>query len=662
MARFEHAVLGEDGLALGAPVGVFAEDQRQHVVQYLRQGRLGQVAGEAQFLEAAGVALVGGRGVDDQGQPGQLLILEDFSSQLGAVHARHQVVEYREVGGQAGTHPLPQQLQGFLGIARNMHLHAELLQLLAQHMQVDAVIVHHQGVTPLKTGRGLVAAFADHRQLHREVEAGTLAGLAFDADFAAHHLHQLTGDRQAQPGAAVLARGGAVGLGEGIEQLVDLLLGDADAGVDDRELQAAAIVPVFQRHHLQDDMAVVGELDGVADQVHQDLAQAAGIAVYALRAVGGEIEHQLHLLVDGRGHQQVADLVGGDLKIEIQRLQLEPAGLDLGEVEDVVDDGQQGLAGLVDGGHIVGLLGIQRRLAQQLGHAQHAVHRGADLVAHGGEEFRLGAGGGLGLLLGLEQGLLDQLLLGDVGHDQGEVLLIGVVEQLHDVEGDRDFLLVDREQVGFAGPVVLGEGVGDGLVQQHAQLFLVVEQVAQMQAAVTLFVGNAEDVPGRLVERQDVAFEREGDHHVGAGLGDLQQSLLLLQHIEGIGDVVEGQDGTLDHLVLIDRYRAQGHMQQFLVPVPQQHVIEALAQAAVEQAADRRVFPALRFAGQIAVLEHLVEGLADHFGLLVAEQVQGGLVDEPDVALLVQFDDAGIDGIEQLEGALALLVDDLVLA
>ena len=39
------------------------------------------------------------------------------------------------------------------------------------------------------------------------------------------------------------------------------------------------------------------------------------------------------------------------------------------------------------------LLRVEVGLGQQFGHAEHAVHRRADLVAHIGQEFRLGAVG-----------------------------------------------------------------------------------------------------------------------------------------------------------------------------------------------------------------------------------------------------------------------------
>ena len=95
-------------------------------------------------------------------------------------------------------------------------------------------------------------------------------------------------------------------------------------------------------------------------------------------------------------------------------LELEPAGLDLGEVEDVVDDGQQRLAALADGLGGLALLGREGRIQQQARHADDAIHGRADLVAHHREELALGDVGLLRGLLGHTQQLGLTLALGDV--------------------------------------------------------------------------------------------------------------------------------------------------------------------------------------------------------------------------------------------------------
>jgi hypothetical protein len=78
-------------------------------------------------------------------------------------------------------------------------------------------------------------------------------------------------------------------------------------------------------------------------------------------------------------------------------LEVELAGLDLGEVEDVVDQVQQRVGRLLRRAADSALLRASaERLQQQLGHADDAVHRRADLVAHVGEELALRARRALG--------------------------------------------------------------------------------------------------------------------------------------------------------------------------------------------------------------------------------------------------------------------------
>ncbi len=88
------------------------------------------------------------------------------------------------------------------------------------------------------------------------------------------------------------------------------------------------------------------------------------------------------------------------MEIKIDGLQLEPAGLDLGKVEHVVDDGQQRLAAEEQGVDKVLLVDVERGAEEEMSHADDAVERSADLVAHVGEERTLGLVGGDGGFLG----------------------------------------------------------------------------------------------------------------------------------------------------------------------------------------------------------------------------------------------------------------------
>ena len=182
-------------------------------------------------------------------------------------------------------------------------------------------------------------------------------GLALEPDLAAHQLDQPAADGQAQPGAAVLAGGGHVGLGEGLEQFRRLLRGHADAGVAHGELELHLLAGVFEQFDLEPDLALLGELDRVVDEVGEDLAEPERIAEQILRESPSETSAR-----NSRPFSCAFWAVsGGDradhlVELEIGGLDVELAGLDLREVEDVVDDRQQRGAGVVDLADVVALL------------------------------------------------------------------------------------------------------------------------------------------------------------------------------------------------------------------------------------------------------------------------------------------------------------------
>ncbi|MCY1415247.1 hypothetical protein D9M71_307210 [compost metagenome] len=150
----------------------------------------------------------------------------------------------------------------------------------------------------------------------------------------------------------------------------------------------------------QQHLALVGLLEGVVQQVEQGLAQAAGVAADGARHLRLDEADQLDTQLLGTGAEDVETLLDQCVQVELHVVQLDLPGLQGGDVEDLVDQQQQLVARAVDGLHVVALLGRQRRAEQQLGHAQHAVHRRADLVADACQELGLagllGAAGGFG--------------------------------------------------------------------------------------------------------------------------------------------------------------------------------------------------------------------------------------------------------------------------
>ncbi len=112
-----------------------------------------------------------------------------------------------------------------------------------------------------------------------------------------------------------------------------------------------------------------------------------------------DVAGQLQPLLMGAQGERLHRVAQAFAEVEPLPLQHELPRLDLGEVEDVVDDREQGLARIADGGEVLALLGAELALEDQFGHADDGVQRRADFVAHVGQESALGAAGGLGRLL-----------------------------------------------------------------------------------------------------------------------------------------------------------------------------------------------------------------------------------------------------------------------
>ena len=160
-----------------------------------------------------------------------------------------------------------------------------------------------------------------------------------------------------------------------------------------------------------DAAAFRGELHRVRQQIERDLLE--GAAVGAQMQVGRDFRDQLEVLVLRPGRDDAHGIGQQRVELEILEIEADAASLDLRHVEDVVDDVEQILPAAADVAAILAVfLGAERaehaRL-HDLGETDDGVERRAQLVAHIGEEFRLGLVGFLGA------GLLDGVVLGEFG-------------------------------------------------------------------------------------------------------------------------------------------------------------------------------------------------------------------------------------------------------
>ena len=150
-------------------------------------------------------------------------------------------------------------------------------------------------------------------------------------------------------------------------------------------------------------MPLFGKLDRIADQIDQHLLQAARIAYQRVRHLGRDIPSQRQSFLVGARLQRLDRHLDTLSKIEGHGFELKSPRFDLREIEDIIDDREQPFGTAPNRVSVVALLLGKRRVQEQLGHADDAVHRRADLVAHDREKLGLGAVAGFGRHLGLEQ-------------------------------------------------------------------------------------------------------------------------------------------------------------------------------------------------------------------------------------------------------------------
>ena len=213
--------------------------------------------------------------------------------------------------------------------------------------------------------------------------------LAFQPDTSAHEVCELAADGQPQPRPAVAARRAAVRLREGLEDGLLAVLRDADPAVSDRKPDRGLRPGLGYQPRLDDHLAARRELQGVADEVRQDLPDAPRIAPQALGDSRRDVADQLDPCRLGARGQQVGDVLQSFAQAEVGHLDRHLARLDLGKVEDVIDDRQQRFAAAPDRFGVVALVRRQPGFQQKPGHADDAVHGRADLVAHVRQELGL---------------------------------------------------------------------------------------------------------------------------------------------------------------------------------------------------------------------------------------------------------------------------------
>lgn len=164
--------------------------------------------------------------------------------------------------------------------------------------------------------------------------------LAEELDRTAHAFSQLARDGEAEARAAKTARDLTVRLDERLEEAMLFVGSDADARVGNADDHGLAVRSVL---HVNSDPAPVGELDGVTDQVQQDLAHHVGISPGIRRPIIWKVQVQGEPMIGGREVIEVAHFTRERCEVHGRALDFDLARLQAGDIEDGIDHREQPL-------------------------------------------------------------------------------------------------------------------------------------------------------------------------------------------------------------------------------------------------------------------------------------------------------------------------------
>ncbi len=180
-------------------------------------------------------------------------------------------------------------------------------------------------------------------QAQRQMERRADLRPALDGDGAPHQVGELAANGEPEPAAAEAARRRLVRLRERLEDPADRVGVHAYARVRHREVHGHGVRRGQIEVGPHDDLASARELHRIAHQVHQYLAHAQRVADQVARLAARRTHDEIDTLGFRGAREQAGALLQDSPQLDGQLLQLDLAGGNLRQVEQVVDDLQQHL-------------------------------------------------------------------------------------------------------------------------------------------------------------------------------------------------------------------------------------------------------------------------------------------------------------------------------
>ena len=334
-----------------------------------------------------------------------------------AVEAGHGNIGQHQIRGK-----LQREVYALLPVFRRQHDEAEWRQHLAHEGAVVTIVVDDED----GPARPLIAAYqpvrgkgrsraVERRQHQPHGEGAALARLARDVNGAAQRLCQKLGDGQPEAKTRRAVYRFTAAAAKGLEDALQILWRNAAARIGDAEggdLRAVG--------NVQPDLALVRELDGIGQEIDEDLAQALFVGAHQRGQVrrAGELEAEPGglRLQPHHGDNLVQKLVD----VDRIRADLQAPGFDAGNVEQAVDEAGEMLGAAADDLN-AGLAFARDGLVplQHLRIAENRVERGAQFVAEADDIAALGVVRRFRRLLGALQGGVRLAVCLDLLQQQG---------------------------------------------------------------------------------------------------------------------------------------------------------------------------------------------------------------------------------------------------
>lgn len=340
----------------------------------------------------------------------------DCARGFAAVHHRHRYIHQDDVEPLRGG-----RIHPGAAIAGSAHAVPAGLEHFAQDGAVDVIVLHDQHAerrAGLGRGRRL-GRFVRLRRLlkrHPQPEQAALVQPALDPDRAAHQRGKPARDPEPEPGSR-FAPVGAVEHLEVLEDPLQIAGRDALAGIAHPQLHLRRVV---KRLGLDMHRAVAGELDRIAHEIHQHLADFVGIAQHPVPrrpdpapAERGAVRQRQLLLVRNDFVEHLRETERPCPHRHLARLQF-------GDVQHVVHQRREQPPRDLHRLHISALPLAEPGVAQQRHVAQKPVQRGADLVRDHRDEIRLRPFARDGAVMRRDQRHLRLFQLRDIADEQHE--------------------------------------------------------------------------------------------------------------------------------------------------------------------------------------------------------------------------------------------------